>query len=243
VKQIVLSATYRQVSLPSPVGKAKDPNNDLYNHFPVYRLSAEMVRDNALTVSGLLVDKIGGKSVYPYQPPGIWEALATRNLTTYVQGQGEDLYRRSLYTVWKRSSPPPSMLTFDAPDRYACVVRRQKTSTPLQSLILMNDPQYVEAARKLAERMMQHGGSTAAERIKFGFVAAMSRQPKPPELALLLQLFTEENTDFGRNPRRASDIISTGESPYDTRLDKAQLAAYAVVASTLMNFDEFVMKR
>lgn len=243
LREIVLSATYRQVSVPTKAAMQLDPGNDLYSRFPVYRLSAEMVRDNALAVSGLLVTKIGGKSVYPYQPPGIWEALATRNLTSYVQGTGEDLYRRSLYTVWKRSSPPPSMLTFDAPDRYACVVRRQKTSTPLQALVLLNDPQYVEAARKLAERMFKEGGESIDNQIVHGFRYCTSRMPKAQEIALLKSLFEEEVIDFRKNKNRASELLRVGESKSDPSIETTQLAALTVVANTMLNFDEFVMKR
>ncbi|MEM1119431.1 MAG: DUF1553 domain-containing protein, partial [Bacteroidota bacterium] len=143
IKKIMLSATYQQSSVASEKAKVTDPTNDWYSHYPAFRLSAEIIRDNALAASGLLVDSIGGPSVYPYQPKGIWKALATRNATEYKQGQGDDLYRRSMYTIWKRSAPPPSMMNFDAPDRYYCTVSRQKTATPLQSLVLMNDPQYL----------------------------------------------------------------------------------------------------
>ena len=169
LKKILLSSTYRQSSIASEEAQEKDPVNDWYSHFPAYRLSAETIRDNALAASGLLVDSIGGPSVYPYQPKGIWAALATRNATEYTQGTGDDLYRRSMYTVWKRSSPPPAMMNFDAPDRYYCVVRRQKTATPLQSLVLMNDPQFLEAARWLGERSMKEGGEKPGDRVDFMF--------------------------------------------------------------------------
>lgn len=243
MKQLVMSATYRQSSIPSAVNKEKDPDNLLYTHYPAYRLSAEMIRDNALFASGLLSKKIGGESVYPYQPAGIWEALATRNLTSYKQGTGEDLYRRSLYTVWKRSSPPPSMLNFDAPDRYACIVRRQKTATPLQSLVLMNDPQYIEAARMLGERMMKEGGTSPEQRITLAYKALTSRSPRRQELALIKQLYDEELADFNRSPQKINDLLNVGEHPTDSKLNRVELAICTVVASTLMNYDEFVMKR
>ncbi|MBD0260827.1 MAG: DUF1553 domain-containing protein, partial [Cytophagales bacterium] len=181
--------------------------------------------------------------VYPYQPAGIWEALATRNKTHYEQGKGDDLYRRSLYTVWKRSSPPPSMMNFDAPDRYLCVVKRQKTATPLQSLVLMNDPQFVEASRKLAERMMREGGAAPEARISYAFKALTSRAPRPGELTLLKQLYKEELTGFAKDPKRVKGLLDTGESEWDTSLPAAELAACTMVATTVMNFDEFVMKR
>ncbi len=242
-KWMVMSATYRQSSIPTKQALDKDPNNDLLSQAPSYRLSAEAIRDKVLSASGLLARKIGGPSVYPYQPAGLWEALATRNATTYIEGKGEDLYRRSLYTIWKRSTPPPSMLTFDAPDRYFCVVRRQKTSTPLQALILMNDPQYVEAARMLAERMMREGGNTTSDRITFAFKAMVGRHPRPKELELMTQLYSEELVDFQKQPQRARQMLTTGEHLVDKTLNANELAACTVVATTLINFEETVVKR
>lgn len=243
MKMMVMSATYRQSSVPSRQALSLDPDNILFSRGSSFRLSAEMIRDNALAASGLLVRKIGGPSVYPYQPEGIWEALATRNKTHYEQGKGEDLYRRSLYTVWKRSSPPPSMMNFDAPDRYLCVVRRQKTATPLQSLVLMNDPQYVESARVLAERMLKEGGSTPEERISFAFKALTSRMPRTQELDLMKQLYAEELAQFQKEPERAKGLLATGEYKRDMSLNASQLAACTIIASSIMNFDEFVVKR
>ena len=157
-KQLVLSATYRQSSIADAAARERDPANEWLSRGPAYRLSAEQVRDAALAASGLLVPTIGGPSVYPYQPAGLWEALATRNATTYEVGKGDDLYRRSLYTVWKRSSPPPSAISFDAAERLFCTVSRQRTSTPLQALVLLNDPQFVEAARALGGAHDPRGG-------------------------------------------------------------------------------------
>jgi len=243
LKEMVMSATYRQSSVPTPQNKAQDPDNKLLSRAPAYRLSAEMIRDNALAASGLLARKIGGKSVHPYQPAGVWEALAVRNVTKYEQGKGEDLYRRSLYTVWKRSSPNPAMINFDVPDRYACTVRRQKTSTPLQALVLMNDVQYIEAARVLGERMMQAGGSKPEDRITYAFRALTSRRPLKEELNILLDLYQQEYTDFSKTPGRAAKLLQEGEYAADKTLPANELATCAVVASTLMNFDEFMMKR
>lgn len=243
MKMVVMSATYQQGSTPSKQALEADPENKLFSRGASFRLSAEMIRDNALAASGLLVRKIGGPSVYPYQPDGIWEALATRNKTHYEQGHGEDLYRRSLYTVFKRSSPPPSMMNFDASDRYLCVVKRQKTATPLQSLVLMNDPQYVEASRMLAERMVKEGGTTPEERITFAFKALTSRLPRPEEVSLMKQLYSEELADFKKQPKRAIELLSVGEYKRDMKLNPEELAAYTIVASSIMNFDEFVVKR
>ena len=243
LKKVMLSATYQQRSIIDEVTAEKDPTNHWYSHFPAYRLSAETIRDHALASSGLLVDKIGGPSVYPYQPKGIWKALATRNATEYKQGSGEELYRRSMYTVWKRSAPPPSMMNFDAPDRYYCIVSRQKTSTPLQSLVLMNDPQFVEAARALAERTMTEGGTGIPDRIDFLFKSLVGRSADPEERLPLEQYFQEELADFQSEPEKARELLTVGEHPVDPNLDKTELAAYAMMASTVMNFDEFVMKR
>ena len=242
-KLIVMSATYRQSSLPSKESLELDPDNLLLSRAPSYRLSAEAIRDKVLAASGLLVPKIGGKSVYPYQPAGIWEALATRNLTKYEQGRGKDLYRRSLYTIWKRSSPPPSMITFDTPDRYFCAVSRQKTSTPLQALVLMNDPQYVEAARMLGQRMMREGGHTPETRIVFAYKALVGRHPRAKELELMVKMYQEELTGFKSQPQRARQLLRTGEHPADKSLNANELAACTMVATTLVNFEETVVKR
>jgi hypothetical protein len=185
---IVLSATYRQSSVALPTLVERDPENVLLARGPSYRMSAEMIRDNALAVSGLLVRTIGGPSVHPYQPDGLWEELATRNETSYKQDTGDNLYRRSMYTVWKRSTPPPSMISFDASERNFCTVLRQKTSTPLQALVLLNDPQYVEAARMLAERMIKEGGPTLDAQIAFAFRLLTSRRPEPSENEMLQAL-------------------------------------------------------
>ncbi|QNF34966.1 DUF1553 domain-containing protein [Adhaeribacter swui] len=243
LKTMVMSATYRQASIPTAANKAKDPDNRLFTRAPSYRLSAEMIRDNALTASGLLTRKVGGKSVYPYQPDGLWEALATRNATHYETSKGPDLYRRSLYTVWKRSSPPPAMINFDVPDRYMCSVRRQKTSTPLQALVLMNDVQYVEAARILAERMIQEGGASPEQQITYAFRALTSRFPRPDELKILKNLYEQEYQDFKKSPNRATQLLQEGAYPVNKKLPQEEVATCAVVANTLMNFDEFVIKR
>ena len=179
-KQLVMSATYRQSSIADAARREADPGNVWLSRGPSHRLAAEQIRDAALAASGLLVSTIGGPSVYPYQPAGLWEALATRNATTYTQGHGDDLHRRSLYTVWKRSSPPPSATSFDAAERLVCTVNRQRTSTPLQALVLLNDPQYVEAARKVGERMLLEGGTSASDRVS----ARVSSADRPHAAAL-----------------------------------------------------------
>lgn len=243
LKLIVSSNTYQQSSIPSEDALEKDPLNQLYSRYPTHRLPAEFIRDQALKASGLLVPTIGGPSVFPYQPKGIWAALATRNAIVYQQQSGDSLYRRSIYTVWKRSSPPPSMLNFDAPDRYLCTVRRQKTSTPLQALVLMNDPQFLEAGRKLGERMMLEGGAEIKDQIEFGFRSLVGRFPRPEELESLTQLYQTEEEKFSAQPDVIAEWLSPGESEVNKNLDQIELATCTFVALTIMNFDEFVIKR
>ncbi|MBD2756947.1 DUF1553 domain-containing protein [Spirosoma validum] len=242
-KLIVMSATYRQSSNVPEKAREADPDNIFLTRGPSYRMSAEQVRDNALAASGLLTQRIGGPSVLPYQPAGIWEALATRNAVKYVQSKGDSLYRRSMYTIWKRSSPAPMMLNFDAAERHTCIVKRQKTSTPLQALVTLNDPQFVEAARVLAQKEGGKGRKDEGELINEFFKAVISRPARPQELSLMKQLYDEELADFKKNPKRASELLSVGEYPVDKTLNSAELAAWTVVTSTIMNFDEAIIKR
>jgi hypothetical protein len=242
-KRLVLSATYRQSSNADAAARERDPANEWLSRGPAHRLSAEQVRDAALAASGLLVPTIGGPSVYPYQPAGLWEALATRNATTYEVGKGDDLYRRSLYTVWKRSSPPPSAISFDAAERLFCTVTRQRTSTPLQALVLLNDPQFVEAARALAARMIREAGGDAGGRIALGFRALTGRVPTSEERAALESLYRDELERFRRQRGAAATLLAVGASKPPPGIDAAELAAATVVASTVMNLDDAVTKR
>lgn len=242
IKRIVMSATYRQSSIANTHQLQKDPENRWLARGPSHPLSAEQVRDNALLSSGLLVRKIGGPSVYPYQPDGIWEALATRNAVKYERGKGEDLYRRSMYTVWKRSSPPPMMLNFDAADRQTCTVRRQRTATPLQALVTMNDPQFVEAARVMAERTVAQKGDDE-KKITSIFISVSSRLPRPMETRILQELLAAQRKYFIEHPHDARKIASAGESPIIPGLEPAEVAAFAVVANTVLNSDQALVKR
>ena len=241
-KLIVMSATYRQSSIVSEKKRDADLDNVYLTSGPSYRMSAEQVRDNVLMASGLLNQQIGGPSVLPYQPDGIWEALATRNATKYERDHGDSLYRRSLYTIWKRSAPPPMMLNFDAAERHTCTVKRQKTSTPLQALVTLNDPQFIEAARVLAQRAMAKG-DRANKLLTDAFKAIISRPARPEEITLLKQLYAEELADFRKNPKRAQELLTVGEYPVDKTQNPAELAAWTVVTSTIMNFDEAIVKR
>ncbi len=242
-KMLVLSATYRQSSVPTPEQLSKDPDNHWYSRGPSHRISAEQIRDNALAASGLLNEQIGGESVYPYQPDGLWEALATRNAVKYLQSHGDSLYRRSMYTFWKRSSPPPMMLNFDAAERHFCTVKRQKTSTPLQALVTLNDPQFVEASRVLAQHALETLENDPETIFTYFFKALAGRAPRPVEIEILNDLYQEELADFRRNPLRAHKLVRSGEAPVNTQLPQDQLAAYAIVASTVLNFDEAIIKR
>ena len=246
-KRIVMSATYRQSSRVTPELMERDPENLLLARGPRFRLSAEMIRDQALFAAGLLSDKIGGPPVKPYQPAGLWEELAAgpvgTGFATYQQSRGEDLYRRSLYTYWKRTVPPPTMTTFDAPAREICTVNRSRTSTPLQALALLNDVTYVEAARKLAERIVLECGTSANERIRHGFLLATAREPKPDELKVLRHALDERLAEFQNAPSDSEKLLSVGESKRNDKLDPTELAAYTTIASIMLNLDEVVTKQ
>jgi hypothetical protein len=237
-KLIVMSASYRQSSVASPELLKKDPENILLARGPAFRLTAEMVRDHALAASGLLVKKMGGPSVKPYQPEGLWRV----NNTVYQQDTGENLYRRSLYTFWKRTNPPPSMNTFDAPSRSFCVVQRQKTSTPLQALVLLNDPQFVEAARVLAQQTLQKEADEN-KRLTYLYRMLTARKPSNKEIAILHKLYQQEWDKFKVNPGKMKGWLNTGEQKPAEQKDLPTLAAYTVVASTIMNSDAFLTRR
>ena len=242
---IVTSATYRQSSRTPPGRQAEDPENRRLARGPRFRLSAETVRDNALAVSGLLVPTIGGPSVYPYQPPGLWKEMSFGDRFTaqeYFVGKGNDLYRRSMYSFWKRTVPPPTLVTFDAPDREKCTVRRPRTNTPLQALILMNDPTYVEASRVLAERALTEGGASDSDRLAFAYRRATAREPSPKEKDVLLTLLQQQAEDYRRQPDAARELLTLGDSPHDPNLDEQELAAWTMVTSTILNLDETITK-
>ena len=237
-KFIVMSATYQQSSTISIDALASDPENKLLARGARFRFSAEMIRDNALAVSGLLAHKIGGPSVYPYQPEGIWDDLSNKSWRyPYLQEPGEGLYRRSLYTVWKRTAPPPSMLLFDANDRSGCTVQRKNSSTPLQALVLLNDPQYVEAARRLAEQTIQDF-EEVDKQITHIFRATTGRHPDQQEVHTLSDLYQREQTHYAQNEKEALDYLSVGELERNETLNPAHTAALAVTINALMNTDE-----
>lgn len=242
---IVTSATYRQSSEATKEEIERDPDNRLLARGPRFRLPAEVVRDNALAASGLMDPAIGGPSVYPYQPPGLWEEMAVGlvfSAQSYTPSHGADLYRRSLYTFWKRSVPPPTMLTFDAPDREKCTARRLLTNTPLQALVLLNDPTYVEAARALATRTLTHAGGDPAQRVRYAFELATARIPNSSEVGILERQAVQELDHYRQDPGAAQKLIKVGESPVDTKVNPSELAAWTMVCSTILNLDETITK-
>ena len=239
-KKIVLSATYRQSSKVEPELQKADPDNRLLARGPRLRLPAEVVRDQALAISGLLVDEIGGPSVKPYQPAGLWTELAGGK--AYEQDHGDNLYRRSLYTFWKRAVPPPSMLNFDSAGREACRVRQSRTNTPLQALNLMNDVTFIEASRLLAERMMTEGGPTARERIGYGYKLATARDLNVEQRDVLLGSLNHYRDNFATDRKSALELVKQGERPRNEVLDLAELASYTTVASLILNLDETITK-
>jgi hypothetical protein len=241
LRLMVTSSTYRQSSKTDPSLRKLDPTNRMLARGPKHRLSAEMIRDNALAASGLLVERFGGKPVHPYQPPGLWKEI--EDFGAYEQDKGEGLYRRSVYTIWKRTSPPPSMTAFDAPTRSVCTVNRQRTGTPLQALVLMNDVQFVEAARLLAEQAIRNGGSQLEDQIRYAFRLATSRLPNQAELNTLVALYQAQTDSFMKKPDDARQFLAVGDHPIDGRINPIQLAALTTVATTLLNLDETITKR
>jgi hypothetical protein len=239
-KLIVTSATYRQSS---HVTSGRDPENRWLARGPRMRLSAEAVRDQALAISGLLVPKVGGPSVRPYMPEGVWDETSRYgDLRGYKPDSGEGLYRRSMYTIWKRTAGPPTMLLFDAPSREVCTVARSRTNTPLQALALLNEVTFVEAARKLAERMLRDGGADDAQRLAFGFRLATARRPTPVELEVLARGLREDQLRFQAEPAAAVQLLQVGQTPVAADWPAEQVAAYTLAANVLLNLDEVVTR-
>lgn len=241
LKLLALSSTYRQASIADRHALSIDPANQWLARGPSKRLTAEMLRDMALSTSGLLVETMGGPSVKPYQPPGLWEIAMGR--PQYDQGHGDDLHRRSLYTYWKRTVPPPSMVTFDSAERNVCVAQRQSTSTPLQALALLNDVQFVEAARIAAQRMLKEGGTTPEAQVKWLFRTVVGRQATDREVSILIRLLKEQQDLFTTDKSQAEKLLTVGEVKHDKTLDPVALAAATVLAEAIFNLDEAIMRR
>ncbi len=243
-EQVVTSATWRQSSTVAPEFLARDRDNRLLARAPRLRLDAEVVRDSALAASGLLVEQIGGRSVKPYQPGDLWQVIAypTSNTAHFVQDHGEALWRRSMYTFWKRTAPPANLAAFDAPSRESCTVQRARTNTPLQALVLLNDVQFVEAARVLAQRLAAEAGDDARARASLLWRLTLCREPSSNELAVALAAVAREQAHFAEEPARANALLAQGEAPLDATRPAPELAAWTLLASTLLNVDEFVTR-
>ena len=240
IKQILLTSTYQQASIISDELMQKDPNNELLARGVRFRLPAEMIRDNALAVSGLLSSQIGGEPVKPYQPADLWAQVSSTKIP-YVQDRGQKLYRRSLYTYWKRAAPPPNMLTFDAPSRHTCTVTREATSTPLQALILLNDVQFMEAARVFAENLLREK-SDQVEIIKQAFRICTARMPSSEEVKMLQKLWDQSKLEFENNPADAQKIIQVGEHPIEDLINGSEIAALTMITSAILNLNEVITK-
>ncbi len=241
---IVTSATYRQSSKMTPEQYAADPENRLLTRGPRFRLDAETVRDNALSVSGLLVERVGGPSVKPYQPLGIWKAVGytTSNTANFKQDHGDALYRRSLYSFWKRTAPPPTLQLLDAPSREICTVRRSRTNTPLAALALLNDVQFFETARALAQRTLAEAGPDVKARASYAFRLATARRPTDDELDILVRQYEAQRAAYAADPEAAKKVLTVGENKPPDGLDPAELAAWTLVANCILNLDETVSK-
>ncbi|MEL7161259.1 MAG: DUF1553 domain-containing protein, partial [Bacteroidota bacterium] len=244
LRKMVLSEAYRRDSGASPEQREADPENRLLARGPSGRMPAEMIRDNALAASGLLVTKTGGPSVRPYQPGGLWKQASnfTEILREYTQNHGEALYRRSMYTFLKRTSPPPFMTNFDGASRQICVVKRSVTNTPLQALNLLNAPEFVEAARVLAQRVQAERDETDAQLAR-AFRLVNGRTAKPAEVAVLRQLYWAELDRFAANPTAADSLLAVGESLPAEQFPRDRTAALTSVGNVLFNFDEAYVKR
>jgi mono/diheme cytochrome c family protein len=243
-KQIFMSSTYRQAAITTPEKREKDRENRFLSRGPRFRMDAEMIRDYALASSGILVQKLGGPSVKPYQPDGVWEAVAMigSNTRNYKRDTGENLYRRSMYTFWKRSAPPASMEIFNAPNRESCVSRRERTNTPLQALVTLNDPQFVEAARFLAQRAMKEGGEGDDARLDFIAQRVLCRPLRANETPIVLESLKEMREYYAAHADDAQKLITVGESKPDPALTASELAAWTMIANELLNMDEVLNK-
>jgi Protein of unknown function (DUF1553)/Protein of unknown function (DUF1549)/Planctomycete cytochrome C len=245
VRLLVTSSTYRQRSTVTPEKLERDPYNRLLTRGPRFRLDAEFLRDQALAVAGLLDRRIGGPSVKPYQPPGLWEAIGFGNgfsSQSYEPSHGADLYRRGLYVYWKRSLPHPALTTFDAPSREVCTVSRPRTSTPLQALVLLNDPQYVEAARGLAQRVLREAKGDLHSQLTHAFRLALARPPRPEEVKLLERIYRQQLANYTANHAAAEQLLKVGESARPPEVEAAVLAAWTALGNVLLNLDEVITK-
>jgi hypothetical protein len=239
MRYIFTSNAYRQSSLTEASIEKEDPNNEYYSRNPRYRFPAEMIRDNALSIAGLLSQKIGGPSVYPYQPEGLWDELSDKGWRyRYVVSEGEE----SIYTVRKRTSVVPFLQIFDAPDRSVCTVKRQKSSSPMQSLAMLNDPQMIEAALFVGLRMLEEGGQDVDRQLQFGFRLITGRKPGPKELVLLKKMHEAEMKNFSQFPEKAEAYLGVGTLRTDYQ-DRRSLATMSTIALAIINTDEYLTRK
>ena len=238
IRQIVTSKTYKQQSKILQISQNKDPENIFLSRSPRFRLQGEFIRDAALSFSGLLVDSVGGPSVKPYQPANIWNEVSLNGGLRYKRDSGDKLYRRSIYTYWKRSAPMPNMLIFDAPTREKCMIQRPITNTPLQALVVLNDPQFVEAARAFAQKMITEGGNNDKARINYGFKVALSREATEEEISVITQVLNSQMESFNADNEKAKKFLSVGEISRDEKIDLVEHASWSVIAQILLNMDE-----
>jgi hypothetical protein len=241
VRTLVTSATYRQTSHASPDLVERDPDNRLYARQARFRLDAEMVRDNALLISGLLSPKMGGPSVHPYQPRGYWSYLNFPP-REWDDSTGEDQYRRAIYTWWQRTFPQPSLAAFDAPSREECVAERTRANVPQQALALLNDPTYVEAARVFAARILREGGPSFEGRLRWAYERALGRAPREEEAQILGTLLRKHRTQYRADPRAAGRLARAGLAPVPGDLDVVELAAWTSVARAILNLPELITR-
>ena len=241
VRTLVTTATYRQTSRPTAELAARDPDNRLYARQSRFRLDAEMVRDNALAISGLLSAKMGGPSVRPYQPAGYW-AYLNFPPREWDASPGEDQYRRGIYTWWQRTFPQPSLVAFDAPSREECVAERTRSNVPQQALVLLNDPTYVEAARVFAERIVREGGKRFEDRLRWAYERALARQPREEEARILGELLRKHGAQYRADRRAAALLVSTGQAPVPKDLDVVELAGWTSVARAILNLPEVITR-
>jgi hypothetical protein len=237
-----MSATYRQSYRITPEKLELDPRNQLLSRAPRLRLQGEFIRDNALVLAGMLNDRVGGPSVKPYQPTNIWNEVSLDGNLRYQRDDGEKLYRRGMYIYWKRSAPSPSMMAFDAPTREKCVIQRQRTNTPLQALVTLNDIQFVEAARLYAERVLAEGGTSFDDRLDYAFRLAVAREADSIRRHALHRLYARQKEFFSAHREDAKKLLEFGESTSNTHHDTVELAAWTTVTSAIMNLDEFLTR-
>ena len=238
---IVTSAAFRQSSRISKMKLAKDPENRLISRGPRYRLDAEVIRDKALEAGGLLVEHVGGHGIKPYQPDGLWENSSDPASSThiYVRDHGKEIYRRSLYLFWKRTSPPPVMITFDAPLRDTCIVRRSTTNTPLQALALMNETGFLEDSRTMAARVIE-SSKDDSQRLQMAYDMTLGRPPHPSDVTVLDKALARYRKQFAADPASAKELLEVGDAPQSKTIPPQEQAAWMIVCSTIMNTDEFL---